>query len=90
MTGSDTTAPVAAGATVARVPQKRGLINAPDQRRIRAALAAQQAVEDAKQGVDAELRAAVVTAAEHGSSVRELAAFTGLSTNTISRWKRGE
>jgi predicted GIY-YIG superfamily endonuclease len=37
-----------------------------------------------------ELRDSVVTAAQHGASVRELAAFTGLSTNTISRWKRGE
>jgi hypothetical protein len=36
------------------------------------------------------LRESVVTAARHGASVRELAAFTGLSTNTISRWKRGE
>jgi hypothetical protein len=36
------------------------------------------------------LRESVLTAAHNGASVRELAAFTGLSTNTISRWKRGE
>ena len=77
-------------ATVGGVPQKRGLINAPDQKRIRAALVAQAAVEEAKQAADAKLRAAVLAAAEHGASVRELAAFTGLSTNTISRWKRGD
>jgi hypothetical protein len=37
-----------------------------------------------------ELRDSVVAAARHGASVRELAAFTGFSTNTISRWERGE
>jgi len=29
-------------------------------------------------------------AAARFSFVRQIAAFTGLSTNTISRWKRGE
>lgn len=82
--------PVALTATVVRVPQNRGLINEPDKKLILAALAAQQAVDDAKHAADAQVRAAVLAAVEHGSSVRELAAFTGLSTNTISRWKRGE
>ena len=64
-------------------PQNRGVIKPADQKRLRAALASREAS-------DAEMRAAVLAAAAHGSSVREIAAFTGLSTNTISRWKRGE
>ena len=70
-------------ATVGGVPQKRGLISDADQARIRTAL--QQRDE-----WEAALRETVVAAARNGASVRELAAFTGLSTNTISRWKRGE
>lgn len=70
-------------ATVGGVPQKRGLISDADQARIRTALRERDEWE-------AALRESVVTAAENGASVRELAAFTGLSTNTISRWKRGE
>jgi transposase len=70
-------------ATVGGVPQKRGLINDADQARILTALRERDEWE-------AALRESVVTAARHGASVRELAAFTGLSTNTISRWKRGE
>jgi transcriptional regulator with XRE-family HTH domain len=70
-------------ATVGGVPQKRGLINDADQARIRTAL-------EQRDEVLAEIRESVVAAAKHGASVRELAAFTGLSTNTISRWKRGE
>lgn len=65
------------------VPQKRGLISDADQARIRTALRERDEWE-------AALRDSVVTAARNGASVRELAAFTGLSTNTISRWKRGE
>jgi transposase len=65
------------------VPQKRGLINDADQARIRTALRERDEWE-------AALRESVIAAAQHGASVRELAAFTGLSTNTISRWKRGE
>jgi transposase len=70
-------------ATVGGVPQKRGLINDADQARILTALRERDEWE-------AALRESVVAAARHGASVRELAAFTGLSTNTISRWKRGE
>ncbi len=63
-------------------PQPRGAISSADQNRIRNAM-------DAKSAADDEMRNAVLSAAGHGASVRELAAFTGLSTNTISRWKRG-
>lgn len=62
-------------------PQPRGTIPAADQTRILEAIAA-------KLSADQGVRDAVLTAAGHGASVRELAAFTGLSTNTISRWKR--
>lgn len=64
-------------------PQHRGILTDADQQRIRAALAG-------RDEADQELRDAVLEAAKHGASVRELGAFTGLSTNTISRWKRGE
>ncbi len=64
-------------------PQHRGIISDDDQARIRAAL-------DGRDAAEQELRAAVLTAVKHGASVRELGAFTGLSTNTISRWKRDE
>ncbi len=62
-------------------PLPKRPISEADQKRIRAAL-------DAKSGAESELRAAVLDAAEHGSSVRELATYTGMSTNTISTWKR--
>jgi uncharacterized protein YerC len=62
-------------------PQPRGAISPADQFRITGAI-------NAKASADQGLRDAVLTAAKHGASVRELAAFTGLSTNTISRWKR--
>lgn len=62
-------------------PQKRGLITDEDQARILAALSG---VETA----DQELIDAVLAAMQHGGSVREVAELTGLSTNTVSRWKR--
>lgn len=64
-------------------PQPRGAISPADQSRIRNAM-------EAKAFADEEMRGAVLVAASNGASVRELAAFTGLSTNTISRWKRGQ
>lgn len=72
---------VASTPTVGGVPQKRGLLTPEDQVRLGQALGAR--VE-----ADAEMRRAVLVAVSRGASVRELAAFTGLSTNTISRWKR--
>lgn len=80
--------PVAHAATVRGVPQNRGIIQPPDQSLIRQALTEQQQAAEVSAAKDEKVRAAVLTAVEHGSSVRELAAFTGLSTNTISRWKR--
>lgn len=62
-------------------PQKRGVIPDPERARI---LAAMRARDDA----EAELRAAVVAGLLAGGSVREMAALTGMSTNTIQRWGR--
>lgn len=68
-------------ATVVPVaPQKRGTLTETEQARIRAAL-------DAHDATYAELKAAVQAASKRGASVRELATFTGMSTNTISRWR---
>lgn len=68
-------------ATVEAVaPQKRGTLTDAEQARIRAAL-------DAHDATYAELKAAVQAASKRGASVRELATFTGMSTNTISRWR---
>ena len=69
--------------TVGRVPQNRGLVSDADLKRLRAAL-------EAREENERELRAAVLEAVSHGSSVRMLAAATGLAPSTISRWKRGE
>lgn len=60
-------------------PQKRGVIPDDLQRRLLAARAGQEAAE-------AEFRAAVVAALLADGSVREVAALTGLSTNTVNRW----
>ena len=62
-------------------PQKRGLVQSSDQARILAAL-------QGKEAAHRELHDSVVAALEHGGSVREVAELSGLSTNTISRWKR--
>lgn len=61
-------------------PQKRGTLTEAEQARIRAAM-------DAQATAYAELKAAVLAASKRGASVRELADFTGMSTNTISRWR---
>ena len=42
----------------------------------------------AAEQADQELRTAVADARKAGGSVREVAAFTGMSTNTIARWGR--
>jgi hypothetical protein len=62
-------------------PQHRGLIPPPVQQRLTAAMAAAEQADE-------ELRTAVADALKAGGSVREVAAFTGMSTNTIARWGR--
>lgn len=67
--------------TVPRVPRPRGEMSAP----------ARCLIEDAKQrrdDADADYRSAVVHALSEGASFAEVAKFTGLSTNTLQRWKR--
>lgn len=68
-------------ATVRRVPNPKRPIEPDDQEKIRRAMDNHDAAYNA-------LQDAVRTAATNGASVRELAEFTGMSTNTISRWKR--
>lgn len=69
------------------VIQPRGWVQDADKASILAALEARQAAHDAAKDADAALRAAVLAAGKHGASVRELAALTGLSSNTIQRWR---
>lgn len=80
-TDANTASHVANAATVDGMPQKRGLLTDAEKRKIDTAAKGRDIA-------DAAYRAAIVAAAKRGASVRELAAFTGLSTNTISRWKR--
>lgn len=69
-------------ATVEAVtPQHRGLLNPDDRARI---VAAREAID----GAERELREAIAAAARNGASVRMMAESLGVSTNTISRWKR--
>lgn len=68
-------------ATVGRVsPNPKRLMSTADQVRVRDAMRARDAADE-------DVRRAVVEALSHGASVRVLAEFTGMSTNTISRWK---
>lgn len=62
-------------------PRPRGEIDQSDRRKIAKAA---KAVADAQ----AAHRAAVLAAMENGASFAEVAAETGLSTNTLQRWKR--
>lgn len=65
-------------ATVERVsPNPKRLLDVAEAERLRAAMKLRDEAEQ-------ELRAAVT---ESTASVRVLAEFTGMSTNTISRWK---
>ncbi|MDK8171772.1 hypothetical protein QP735_04440 [Curtobacterium citreum] len=51
----------------------------------------EQAIRDAMQAAqsaDAAVREAVLSAHSHGASIRVLSEFTGMSTNTIMRWKK--
>lgn len=68
-------------ATLQRVsPNPKRVLSPEDEISIRKALTRR---DDAVEGV----RRVVLDAVSHGASVRVLAEFTGMSTNTISRWK---
>ena len=62
-------------------PQRRGLVPPDLLARIKAAQSA--AVE-----ADEEVKSAVADALKADASVREIAAATGLSTNTVQKWGR--
>lgn len=68
-------------ATVPRVGNPKRVLTTEDEHAIRDAMSRAQAVQD-------EVRAVVLAAHSHGASVRVLSAFTGMSTNTIMRWKK--
>lgn len=68
-------------ATVERVsPNPKRVLSPEDETSIRFAMHVRDAANE-------YVRRAVLDAASHGASVRVLAEFTGMSTNTISRWK---
>lgn len=68
-------------ATVRRVVRPRGEVTPQQQRRLDRAAAKAEAAQ-------AELRAEVVAVLSEGGSFVEVAKATGLSTNTLQRWKR--
>lgn len=68
-------------ATVRRVARPRGELNPTQERRLKSSA-------DRRVKAEAEYRAAVVKTLTEGASFSEVAAFTGLSTNTLQRWKR--
>lgn len=71
----------ARAATVPRVGNPKRVLTAEDEQAIRDVLNRAQAVQD-------EVRHVVLAAHSHGASVRVLSEFTGMSTNTIMRWKK--
>jgi len=74
--------PLAVTATVSPVaPRPRGSIPRDYEARLAAA-------KEERDRADAQLKTAVADASEAGASVRELANFLDVSTNTIQRWKR--
>lgn len=71
----------AAPATVPRVGNPKRVLSAEDEAEIRDAMRWSESAQ-------AHLRKMVLAAHAHGASVRSLAEFTGMSTNTIMRWKK--
>jgi DNA-directed RNA polymerase specialized sigma24 family protein len=67
--------------TVARVARPRGELTPQQERRLARAAEKAAAAQD-------YYRAEVVKALSEGASFVEVAKFTGLSTNTLQRWKR--
>lgn len=77
-----------APATVPRVGNPKRVLTAEDDDRISEALRNKQRVLRDLEAADYAIRAAVVAAHAHGASIRVLSEFTGMSTNTIMRWKK--
>ncbi len=72
---------VTAPATVPRVGNPKRVLTAEDERDIREAMRWSESAQE-------HLRKMVLAAHEHGASIRVLSEFTGMSTNTIMRWKK--
>ena len=68
-------------ATIRRVSRPRGELTAQQQRRLDRAAEKRTAAEDA-------YRAEVLAVMAEGGSFSEVSKATGLSTNTLQRWKR--
>lgn len=68
-------------ATIPRVSRPRGSLNPAQQRRLTRAAEKRAAAEQA-------YRAEVLAVMAEGGSFAEVAKATGLSTNTMQRWKR--
>lgn len=67
-------------ATLGGVPRPRGSLTEAQRQRLDVARAARDAA-------DAEFRAEVLDVLGEGASMREVGKATGLSTNTLQRWK---
>lgn len=68
-------------ATIPRVPRQRGFLTATQERRLQRAAMKREAAESA-------YRAEVLAVMAEGGSFSEVSKATGLSTNTLQRWKR--
>lgn len=68
-------------ATIPRVPRPRGELTETQRQILRVA-------RDESDEARAAYQAEVVNALEDGASFAEVSKFTGLSTNTLQRWKR--
>lgn len=68
-------------ATIGRVSRPRGVLPEPTRRQI-------ERLAKERAEVDANYRAVVVLALIDGASFAEVSKATGLSTNTLQRWKR--
>lgn len=72
---------MASDATIRRVSRPRGELTAAQERRL--TRAGEKAFN-----AEAAWRAEVVATLNEGASFAEVSKFTGLSTNTLQRWKR--
>jgi uncharacterized protein YerC len=68
-------------ASIPCVPRQRGFLNAQQERRLRRAAERREAAE-------VTWRAEVLAVMAEGGSFAEVSKATGLSTNTLQRWKR--
>lgn len=68
-------------ATIRRVTRPRGELTAQQQRRLTRA-------DERRDAAEAAYRAEVLAVMAEGASFAEVSKATGLSTNTLQRWKR--